>query len=100
MTVVYGGILGQPDEGVSGLLVRELMKVLRQHEVEVIFFNHLRTDSVFHRQVRKIPSLICRNFIPLIQPHWQTFLTGEQEQPGGLISKKQQRDIARCSRNL
>ena len=53
MTVIYGGILGQPDEDVASLLIRELMKLLEQREADIIFFNHLRIDSVFFRQVRR-----------------------------------------------
>ena len=79
IVVVYGGIMGQPDEDVSVLLIRELMKLLRQREVEVIFFNHLRTDSVFYHQVRKIPNILCRTIFPLIEPHWQTRLPDSKD---------------------
>ncbi len=71
MTVVYGGVLGQPDEQVSSFLICELMKVLRKRKVHVISFNHLKIDSSFYRQVRKIPNILCRNHFPRLEPHWR-----------------------------
>ena len=71
LTVVFGGLLGQPDEWVSSLLIRELLKFLRLGEIDVIFFSHLRIESIFYQQVRKIPNFICRNHFPVIHPHWR-----------------------------
>jgi hypothetical protein len=80
MTVAYGGIIGQPDEGISAMLVRRLMGLLRDREVDLIFFNHLRTDSVFFRQVRRIPGLLCRNHFPVIEPHWRISIPKTMDQ--------------------
>jgi hypothetical protein len=70
MTVVYGGILGQPDEGVSALLVRELMKLLRQREVDAIFFNHMRADSCIFHISGKLPGVLIRGYFPKVENHW------------------------------
>jgi len=49
ISVVYGGVLGQPDEQISSLLIRELMKILRKRQIDVISFknrfNILSADS-------------------------------------------------------
>jgi hypothetical protein len=70
MTVVHGGILGQPDGDVSVLLIQELMKVLRQRQVDVIFFNHIRTDSCIFHISRKLPGVLIRGYFPKVENHW------------------------------
>jgi hypothetical protein len=68
--VVHGGILGQPDGDVSVLLIQELMKVLRQRQVDVIFFNHIRTDSCIFHISRKLPGVLIRGYFPKVENHW------------------------------
>jgi hypothetical protein len=87
MTVVYGGVLGQPDEGTSALLVRELMSLLQQGQADLIFFNHLRVDSAFYRQVRKMPTLPCRDQFPVIEPHWRMLIPKNMEEFFASLSK-------------
>jgi len=70
LTVVYGGIIGQKENNLCTLLVRELIRVLRDGEVDIIFFNQLRTYSSLYQFVRKMPSLCCRDYFPKVEPHW------------------------------
>lgn len=100
MTVVYGGVLGQPDEQVSSLLVCELMKILRRREVNVIFFNHLRVDSPFYTQVRRIPDFLCRNPFPLFEPHWRMSIPRDVDGFYQLLSKKHRANLRRSVRRF
>ncbi|MBA7531177.1 hypothetical protein ES705_23388 [subsurface metagenome] len=70
LTVVYGGLIGNRAEQISGVLVGELMKVLRRGEVDVVFFNHLETDSSIYHIARKVPGLFCRGHFPKAEQHW------------------------------
>jgi hypothetical protein len=70
LSVVYGGILGQPKSDLCSLLVDELMRQLRSGEVDMVFFNHLRTNTHFYRAVREIPSFLNRGYLPKVENHW------------------------------
>ncbi len=71
LAVVYGGILGQPDEQINSVLVVELMRLLKRRTVDAVYFNHLCVDSIFYKQICKIPNFLVRNHFPLIQLHWR-----------------------------
>ncbi len=70
LVVVYGGLLGNLTDEICSLLIRELMNVLRRGEVDVVFFNHLKTDSSIYHIARKVPSLFCRDHFPKAEQHW------------------------------
>jgi len=74
LSVVYGGILGQPSEQTGAKLLHEMMNILKRGEVDAIFFNQLRLDSAFYHLTRTMPSLLCRCYRPAVEPHWQTHL--------------------------
>lgn len=69
LTIEYGGVIGQPTTNLCELLVHELMKALR-HEVDMVFFNHLRTDSLLYPFAQKMPGVLSRGYLPRIEPHW------------------------------
>jgi hypothetical protein len=100
MMVVYGGILTPPDEDASTIVVRECMRFLRRREADVIFFNGLRTDSSLYMAIRGLPPFWQRSHLPTVEQHWETLLPSQSEGLGGLLSKKHQRDLNRCIRNL
>ncbi|TFG90319.1 MAG: GNAT family N-acetyltransferase [Candidatus Atribacteria bacterium] len=100
LTVVYGGILGQPDEDASTVLVRELMNLLRQRKAGAIFFSYLRTDSNVYKAVRGVPGFWGRSHFPTIQRHWETQIPRSLDGMNRLISRKYQRKLNRCIRNL
>lgn len=100
LTIVYGGILGQPDEDVGAVLVRELVNILRRRKASMIFFNHLRTDSYMYKAVRSVSGFWGRNHFPIIQRHWETRIPRSSDEMKKLISRKRQRGINRCVKNL
>jgi len=74
LSVVYGGVIGNRAEQISRALVGELMKELRRGEVDVVFFNHLETDSSIYHVARKVPGLFCRDHFPKAEQHWRMTL--------------------------
>jgi hypothetical protein len=76
------------------------MEVLYRREADVIFFNQLAIDSVMYQVASKVPWFLCRSHFPAFQIHWQTSISGEGGVERKWVSKKHQRDIARCKRNL
>lgn len=70
LTVVYGGVLGQPDEDVCSLLAGELVSKLRSRDVDVVHFNYLRTDTIFYQTLQKIPGFSLRGHPSKADEHW------------------------------
>jgi hypothetical protein len=71
LSVVYGGVFGQPDSKLCSLLVGELMKQLRNREFDIIQLSHLRTDTDFYQAARKIPGFFTRCYSPKVDEHWR-----------------------------
>jgi len=69
LSVIYGGVIGKKTEQISRVLVGELMKELRRGEVDVVFLNHLETDSSLYHVARKMPGLLCRGHFPKVEAH-------------------------------
>ena len=71
LSIVYGGIIGQPSAELSEVLIGELMKKFCSLKVDVLFFNRLKTETAFYQFVRKMPSLLKRDYFPKIEDHWR-----------------------------
>lgn len=70
LTIEYGGALGKKNSDTCVRAVSELMSTFGDNKVDVIFFNHLKTDSSLYHCARKMPSFICRGHLPKREPHW------------------------------
>jgi hypothetical protein len=46
------------------------MSTFRNDKVDIIFFNHLKTDSSLYHYARKMPSFICQGHLLKREPHW------------------------------
>jgi len=100
LTVVYGGILGQPNSEICSTIIRELMQVLRRGEADIIFFKQLRTHSHIYRAARTVPSLWCRSHFPVLDAHWKAFLPNSYEEFLHSRSKNTRHNIRRYSKKL
>lgn len=70
LTILYGGLLGQVTEEISGILLDEIRRSLAASEADVVFLNHLNTESAIYSAVMsRIPGL-CRSRFPRTEPHW------------------------------
>jgi len=100
LTIVYGGILGQPEKELCSYLIGKLMKMFHRHEVDLLFFNNLRVDSHLYQRARKIPGILSRGYFPRIQSHWQTHIPENVESFYERIPSKHKREWRRCERRL
>jgi hypothetical protein len=98
LSVVYGGILGQPDSELCSLLVGELMKQLRGREFDIIQLNYLRTDTVFYQAARKIPGFLSRCYLPKVDEHWRMSVPDNIDQFYSARSKKHRGNLRRAIR--
>ena len=99
ITVVYGGILGQPDNETSAILCKEIRKLLRKRQIDAIFFNHLRIDSPFYIQIRRV-SFWCRSHFPVIQLHWRMSIPKNIDEFYAARSKKHRANLKRDQKKL
>ena len=100
LTIVYGGILGQPGQELCSLLISELMKVFRRCGVDVVYFNHLRINSQLYDLVHNMHGFLRKSSLLRIQSHWQTHIPRKVESFYERIPSKHKREWQRCERRL
>jgi len=100
VTVIYGGVFAPGDEAVADRLVRALMGFLRRREADTIYFNHLRMDGSFYRQVTTVPHFLCRSRFPTIHPHWQMSVPESLDEFYQGLSQRHRGNIRRTVRKL
>lgn len=100
LTIVYGGILGQPGEELCSFLIGELTKVLHRREADMVYFNHLRTDSHIYRCARRIPGILSRDYCCVTEPHWSMKAPESIEGFFQARSKKHRANMKRFIRKL
>jgi len=88
LTFIHGGLLGNCSSNTSDILVQEVMNCLRRGEADVAFFNHLRADSPLPASLRRVPSLMSRDFLPAMQIHRSMSLPATAQEFWGRLSPK------------
>ncbi len=69
LTIIYGGIMGKPDDSFSLILINELMAQLKTQQADMIFLHYLKTDTAFYRALRSLPFYLCREV--KTDKHWR-----------------------------
>jgi len=100
LSVVYGGVLGQPNNDVCSFLVNELLRILRSGEIDTIFFNHLRTESDLYKTVTKQAGFLQLGRFPKIEPHWAISMPDTMDQLYKRYSPKNRSNLRRLINRL
>ena len=100
LSVVYGGIIGQPSSELYAVIMDEFMKVLRRREADLVFLNHLRTDSPIYKLYKTTARFWSRNHSVLAEPHWQTKITDTMQEFYGNVPRSRKRRWRRNIRQL
>lgn len=100
LVVTYGGILGQINSGTGSLLIRELMQQLRYRKIDMVYFNQLKADSKLFNLSRKLPNFLCRDYVPVLDLHWQTTVCGSKDEYYKSLSRNERRNISRHTKQL
>lgn len=95
LTVAYGGILGRPEGHICTDMIRELQTQLRQGEVDVIYFNRLRTDDYFYKDIQKTSDFLTRGYMPKNENHWRMSFPENIDQFYANRSKKSRYNLRR-----
>jgi hypothetical protein len=100
LSIRYGGILGQPENEACSVIIQEFIALLKRGHVDLILLNYLHTDSHIYNLSRKVPGMLCRDYIPVIDLHWQTTILGTKEQFYQSMSRNEKRNIRRHIQQL
>lgn len=100
LSIVYGGVLGKPSKDLCILLLNELTGALHRREIEMVFLNHLRTDSPMLELCETVPHFMTRSHFELAQPHWQTDIPGTVDEFYSRMTKSRKHRWYRDIRNL
>ncbi len=100
LTVVYGGIMGKLDDLTCTELIREMLSILRRGEADMIFINHIKTDSPFLKFARNVPNFVCCGHFPIIQKHWTMSVPENIDEFYKRCSKKHRANLKRSIRKL
>jgi hypothetical protein len=100
LSVVHRGVIGNGTDEIFRLLIGELMKVLRRGEADVVFLNHLQTDSSLYHLARKMPGMLCRGHFPKVEEHWCMSVPENINQFLEACSHNRRKKLRRCTRKL
>jgi len=95
LAVVYGGVIGQLDRGVCEFIVEHLFGILSSGVVDVVFFNHLPVDSLIYKAARSAPTFLCRDYFPVVEPHWRTAVANSPDEFWAGLSSSRKRYLKR-----
>jgi hypothetical protein len=97
---VYGGFLGNQSRANSEVLVREIMRSLREGEAQAVEFSPLKVDSPLCDLAKRRPGLLCRDHFTPVHTHRYVNLPASFDEFLRGLSKKSRRDVRRHARML
>jgi CelD/BcsL family acetyltransferase involved in cellulose biosynthesis len=100
LTIVYGGIIGQPSTELCEVLVNKIMNVLRSGRADLVYFNHLGTDSPVYKLCKTVPGFFCRSHFASPESHWQTYIPDSIEEFYSRVPNSRKRRWRRDIRQL
>jgi CelD/BcsL family acetyltransferase involved in cellulose biosynthesis len=96
----YGGFLGNQSRANSRFLVREIIRLLREHEAQAAVFSQLRVDAPLCDFARRRPGLFCRDHFTPAQTHWYLNLPASFDEFFRGRSIKTRKQVERRARML
>lgn len=100
LTILYGGILGDPSPDCSAMFIGALMDVLSRREADFVFFNYLRVDSPIYHLATTQPRFFSRNWIKGKNLHWRLVLPDSFEEFLQSLSKNEKSNFRKISKRL
>ena len=75
LTMIHGGLLGNPSAKECELLADGVMTSLKKKEYYSVYFNHLDHDSPLYHAIRSRTPRMMLDFCPVVEEHWYLTLT-------------------------
>lgn len=98
--VIYGGILGQPDEDLSGYWIYTLRDLQKKGIMDVVLFNRLRTISPFYQEISKKKPILLQNHFPEMESHWRMHIPSSIDDFYAERSKKHRKHLRQYDNKL
>jgi hypothetical protein len=100
LNIIHGGILGDTTDETAKPFLNHIMEYLKKGDIDVVYLDHVRTDSYLYSLAKKQPSIFCRDLLPLINMRYQADVPESTEMFLKSISGKHRRSIHRLERAL
>jgi hypothetical protein len=100
LSVVYGGILGERTSDVCVAMIEKFMDMLARREVDVVFLNHIATDSLIYKHATKMPDIFCRGHFPRNELHWSMTIPQDVDLLYKSFAPKTRNTLRRKNRKL
>ena len=95
LTITYGGILGRKDEETCSMIMRGLMRQMKEKKISIISFNHLENNSHLYKLSRNIPGFLSRSYFPKCEKHWQMSAPENMDQFFQSLSQRHRANLKR-----
>ena len=68
--IEYAGVLGDASHSNSEMLIKHIMNFLAKNEADFAYFKFIKQDAPIFQLAMRMPSFLCRDYHPFINPHW------------------------------
>jgi Acetyltransferase (GNAT) domain len=100
ITVVYGGVLGDPDEDAFRVMLASFRASLAEGEADIAIFRYLPVDSAYYRIASTEVPFLGRQHFGESELRWEIELPGSLDDLLGLCSTKSRRNLVSYARKL
>jgi hypothetical protein len=100
LNVVYGGCLGNISSENGQLLIRELLKGLRNNEADLAILRFVTSTSPLYILSRTLPGILTRDYCPTLQPHWGMHLPANVDEVYRALSAEHRNEVRRKAKKL
>jgi CelD/BcsL family acetyltransferase involved in cellulose biosynthesis len=80
IVVFYGGFLGAATGEICEIVVRMLMRSLREERADLLVWGGIQQDSKLGTILKRVPSVFCRDYLTLSDRHWRMTLPESLEE--------------------
>lgn len=70
----YGGFMGQTTSEIAEIVVRHLVRSLREENADILMWSGVRCRSELHDLLNRLPGLMCRDYLARAAGHWSMSL--------------------------
>ena len=100
LSIVYGGIIGQPSAEISKVMISEMMNVLRRRQADLVCFFYLGIECPIYKLCKTVPNFFSRSHFVPAESHWQTYIPDTVEEFYRQIPNSRKRRWRRDIRQL
>jgi hypothetical protein len=100
LTMIYGGAMGDCSPENCEILIQRVQEALRNENIDVCFFSHLRTDSPIFHLCRNGISFAFRDHFLRSEAHWSITTLDSYDQFVRARSKNTRKNLRKWPKNL